>query len=265
MEANPATGFRDFLGGEEAEALKSVRVSVEEERRAGRRFRDSFLANAKRRGYVVSNDERKLAYLRALVDRFARHMRHRERYPRIDVTLIEAPIADGQACPGGTLIFTTALLETADEATVAGVVAHELAHLDLGHIHEYVKRDKLAQTAFQGPASGDFSREFSRFAAAGSVMMAPFKPHHELEADCQAVSWMHAEGYDPEALAEFFEDLHERQRDQPDNPFFQMMRSHPYTLDRRDHVRGRLEQLEAWQPRDLGRFADNLRTLTPRP
>lgn len=266
IERNPATGFRDFLGGEEAVALREISLSAAEEKRIGLRQRESYLAEAKRRGYREVDDESKLAYLRDLVARFAPLMAHRDRYRDIQITLIDAPIADGQACGGGLLIFTTALLESPDEATVAGVVAHELAHLDLGHIHHYAKRAKLADSAFNPQAAGnpgDFARAFERSMAAGSVYMNPFKPADELEADCQATTWLFLEGYDPHALARFFEAMHARQRDEPTNPFFQFAQSHPYSLDRRAEVLTRLKQLQRWRPRaELGLFPDSLRQLS---
>lgn len=102
--------------------------------------------------------------------------------------------------------------------------------------------------------------------AAGNVFMNPFKPHHELEADCQAATWMYQEGYDPRAMARFFEKLHQRQQDRPDDPLFQFTRSHPYSLDRRAEVLSRLEQLRRWQRRnDLGLFPENLQKLEVKP
>jgi predicted Zn-dependent protease len=233
-------------------------------------MRDEYLRQARARGYRAVDDPRRLNYLRDLVDALAARMLHKQRYPHIEITLIDAPVADGQSCPGGFLIFTTALLDAPDEATVAGVVAHELAHLDKGHLYEYARRAKLAETAFQPPQNGfnpsDFSQFMTRGMAMGSLIMNPFKPEHELEADCQATTWMYQAGYDPGALVRFFEKLHREQRDQPDNPFFQFTRSHPYTLDRRAEVVDRLAQLRRWRNRDdLGLYPDNLRRLVSRP
>src|SRR5262249_7003955 len=132
---NPATGFNTFLGElarMEEPALQGITVTLDEERRAGRQARDDYLARAKARGYQMVTDAIRLDYLHSIVDRLAARMTHRDRYPKIDVTLIHAPISDGQSFPGGFLAFTTALLDEPDEATVAGVIAHELAHLDLG-------------------------------------------------------------------------------------------------------------------------------------
>lgn len=270
--SNPATGFMgvlDDLAQLEGPALEGVSLSPDEERRAGAQARSEYLARARAEGHRVVDDRKRLAYLQELVDRTARRMRHRERYTRIDLTLIDAPVADGQSFPGGSLAFTTALLEEPDEATVAGVVAHELAHLDLGHMYDVARRDKLAREAFRRPfgAGGDFDSMFTRQAALLGMMMRPFRPEQENEADCLAATWMFQEGYDPQALIGFFERLHRRRNDAPEAPvpFLNFLRSHPYSLDRRDHVRARLRQLERWRPRqELGLFAENLRTLRPK-
>jgi predicted Zn-dependent protease len=264
MARNPATGFRDLLEEREREAIAEIRLSPEEERRIGKQFREHYLKAAADRGYKLTRDETSLDYLRDLVARFHCRMRHRDRYERIEVLLLDAPKADGQAFPAGTLLFTTGLLEAADEATVAGVVAHELAHLDLGHVYEYARRAKMGQSGMS-PAR-DFESMMTQGMALGSLMMNPYRPQHELEADCQATTWLYQEGYDPRALVRYFERLHREQRDQPDAPFFTFARSHPYTLDRRDHVTARLAQLRRWKPRqELGLFADNLRRRVSRP
>jgi predicted Zn-dependent protease len=243
-----------------------VTVGRDEERSAGRKARAEYLERARAQGYRAVESPERLAYLRALVDRFAGRMAHRDRYPRIDVTLIDAPVADGQAFPGGSLVFSTALLDEPDEATVAGVVAHELAHLDRGHMYEMVRRGKLSASGSNTPAPSTFDEIFTRQAALFGMMFRPFRPEQEHEADCTAATWMYQEGYDPRALAGFFERLNRRRNDAPDNPFLSFARTHPYSLDRRDHVRARLAQLQRWKPRDdLGLYAENLKRLSPRP
>ncbi|MBX6313469.1 MAG: M48 family metallopeptidase [Isosphaeraceae bacterium] len=269
---DPARGFQNFieeLSQLEGPALQGVTISAAEERQAGRKARDEFLRRAAARGYRLDNDRDKLAYLRELVDGFARRMRHRARYPNIEVSLIDAPIPDGQSFPGGFLVFTTGLLDEPDEATVAGVVAHELAHLDRGHLYEYARRGKLAEATYSRPpgmmGGPDFDRFFTRQMALFGLMMNPFRPEHESEADCTSVTWLYQEGYDPKALVSFFERMHARNRDQPDNPFFSFGRTHPYSLDRRRDVLVRLDQLQRWRPRrDLGRYPENLRRKVSR-
>ncbi len=268
---DPAGGFNNFVGelaSLEGPALEGVTLTREEERQAGLKARAEYLDRAAKRGFAVIESPRKLAYFRALVDRFKTRMAHRDRYPTIEVTVLDAPIPDGQSFPGGFLIFTTALLDEPDEATVAGVVAHELAHLDRGHLYNYARRTKLAEATYRNPAGGnaDFDRMFTRQAAMLGLMMNPFRPEHESEADCTSTTWLYQDGYDPSGLVGFFERMHRRNNDQPDNPFFSFGRTHPFSLDRKRAVLNRLAQLQRWKRRDdLGLYPDNLRKLEPRP
>lgn len=252
MARNPAGGFADVMKEQEIVAVRQTSLTVAEERRIGRQQRDMFLRTARTKGYTVREVAKDTDYLKALVARFVPRMKNGARYPDIEVTLIDAPIPDGQSFPGGFLVFTTALLDEPDEATVAGVVAHELAHLDRGHLNEYARREKLASTAFRPSpdAMANPALFMSRGMALGSLMMDPFRPEHEHEADCVAATWLYQEGYDPRALADFFTRMNRRNRDQPDAPFLRIARSHPYSLDRRRAVLERLAQLRRWKSRD---------------
>lgn len=267
LARDPAGGFQDFLATQERRALREISISPAEERRLGRVWRERYLREAAARGFQVDADPEKLRYLRDLVEAFSPHLRHRDRYREIEVTLLDSAISDGQSFPGGFLVFTTALLDEPDEASVAGVVAHELAHLDLGHLHEYARRAKLADAAIvPGGPVADPTRFMTQGLALGSLAMNPFRPEHELEADCAAATWLYLEGYDPRALVGFFDRIHEQRRDRPDHPFFKFTRSHPDSLERGREVRDRLGQLRRWRRRDdLGLYPDNLRRLVSRP
>lgn len=270
MAVDPARGMQsmiDELSKMDEPAMRDIRLSPAEERRIGKATLDEFLQKAAVAGYQVNRTEREVKYFEDLVETIARLMKNRDRYPEIEITLIDAPVADAYCLPGGYLVFTTGLLAEPDEATVISVVAHELAHLDLGHVYEYAKRSKLAETTFaSNPA--DFNQFFTRGMALMGLMMNPYRPEHESEADCVATSWLYVAGYDPMALVGFFERLHDRLNDQPAGnapQFFAFARSHPFSLDRRREVLRRLDALRRWRPRaDLGLYPDNLRSRTAR-
>ena len=154
MQSNPAGGFQDFMSQQEQKAMRDIRVSAAEEHAIGKNLRDQYLSEAKAHGFHQVNDPDKLAYLQDLVDGFSQFMFHRDRYPKIEVGMIDAPDPDAQAFPGGFVVFSLGLLKEPDEASVAAVVAHELAHLDRGHMYYLAKRAKLADTAFAMPAGG---------------------------------------------------------------------------------------------------------------
>ena len=262
MSRDPANGFAGTMREQQTAAIRATTITAAEERRLGRAQRDAYLRAARAKGYTVREVARDTDYLKALVAKFSKRMKNGARYPDLEVTLVDAPMADGQSFPGGFLIFTTALLDEPDEATVAGVVAHELAHLDRGHLNEYARRDKFANNAFQfGPGMmTNPAAMMNRGMALGSVMMDPFRPEHEHEADCVATTWLYQEGYSPHGLADFFTRMNRRLRDQPDNPFWKVGRSHPYSLARRGAVLDRLTQLQRWKARgDLKLYVANLK------
>lgn len=268
MSANPAMGFQTFvddLSRMEGQALRDVRLTVQEERTIGREGLRQFLTAADQQGHREVVDEAKLKYLRDLTQQMAAHMKNGDRYPDLEVHLVDAPEPDGQCFPGGFLVFTTGLLEQPDEATVAGVVAHELAHLDLGHVYQYAKRTRLAESTFQR-SQADFGQFFTRGMTMFGLMMSPFRPEHESAADCAAATWLYQEGYDPMALVRFFERLADRNQEARFRDFsmFSLGRSHPYSLDRRREVLERLEQLQGWRPKALELYPDNLRALRAR-
>jgi len=266
---NPAQGFQNVLGElaeMEGPALNGVRLSYEEERAAGEKARLEYLRRAAAQGFTRNNDPELRKYVRELVEGLSKHMTTRTRYKDIEITLLNAPVSDGQSFPGGMLVFTTALFDEADEATVAGVVAHELAHLECRHLYNYARRSKLFEATYSRPpgSPADFDQFFQRQMALFGLMMNPYRPEHEHEADCVSVTWLYQDGYDPTALMGFFERVHNRRNDAPNGPF-DFGRTHPYSLDRRDAVRRRVAQLQRWKPRhDLGLYPENLRRRVSR-
>ncbi len=269
--SNPAGGFPQMmqnLAELEDPALDEITLTAEEERRLGRQALKQYLDRARAQGHETVEDRRRLRYLDDLVATIHPLMKHGERYSKIEVTLLEAPLADAHAFPGGFLVFTTPLFDEPDEAAILGVVAHELAHLDRGHLYGYAKRSKLFESTYQqGPmGSGGFDTFMTRQMALFGLMMNPYRPEHESEADCVSATWMYLRGYDPRALADFLDRMHARIKDRPENPNgFEFGRSHPYSLARRDAVNARYEQLMTWRRRDdLGRYPENLRRLNAR-
>ena len=111
---NPASGFQEFIGELsqlEGPALEGITLSPSEERRAGKNAREEYLRRAAAVGAKEVRNADKLAYLRELVDGLARHMKHRDRYTNLDITLIDTPIDTpaensfaytGESCPAAT-------------------------------------------------------------------------------------------------------------------------------------------------------------------
>lgn len=154
------------------------------------------------------------------------------------------------ALPGGPVWVHRGTIEAAaDEAQLAGVMAHEIAHIANRHSAGQISKGLAAQVGLGLLAAllGDESRgaqvaQVGASVAAGATM-AKFSRDDEREADEQGLIYMSRAGYDPRAMVEFMQTLREQAGRDPGSVevFFA---SHPAPRERME----RLEQ----QARTLG-------------
>ncbi len=112
------------------------------------------------------------------------------------------------AMPGGTIVITDMLIERfPDEDTIAGVLAHEIAHVSEGHVLQQLYRstgtDLLGALIFGelGPILDGAASQSKTF------LSLAYSREHESEADRIGVTLAAKAGFDPEGLARLFEEL----------------------------------------------------------
>ena len=114
------------------------------------------------------------------------------------------------ALPGGFLYVDKGLIMEVDsEAELAGLMAHEVAHVAARHATRFTTR-KYAWNVLSIPIAC-----LSGPAALGTKQIGPltlrkFSRDAEIEADLLGVEYQYAAGYDPEAFVEALEKLHGR-------------------------------------------------------
>jgi beta-barrel assembly-enhancing protease len=117
------------------------------------------------------------------------------------------------ALPGGFVFVNRGLIEAADnEAQLAAVLGHELSHVALRHGTAQASKAQLAQGAaglfgglFGGTAGGAL---LSQGVAAGAVgLLLHYSRSDETQADVLGTQAIYDAGYDPRAMAQFFEKL----------------------------------------------------------
>src|SRR3979411_1635980 len=117
------------------------------------------------------------------------------------------------ALPGGYVFVNRGAIEAADnEAQLAGVIAHELSHVALRHGTSEATKAQAAQTGvgilgaiFGGNAGGALLTELGRFSAGGVLLR--YSRAAETQEDVVGTQVLYDAGYDPRALAQFFEKI----------------------------------------------------------
>ena len=164
------------------------------------------------------------------------------------------------ALPGGYVFINRGAIEVADnEAQLAGVMAHELSHVALRHGTNQATKAQAAQ-GFLGIASGIFGgstggallTELGAFAAGGVLLR--YSRSAESQADVMGTQVLYDSGYDPRAMAQFFEKLEAETKGKNPPEFFS---DHPNPEHRVERVDEEIEKLGGLPPnpkRDSSEF-----------
>jgi beta-barrel assembly-enhancing protease len=140
------------------------------------------------------------------------------------------------ALPGGFLYVNSGLiLSVQNEAELAGVMAHEIAHVAARHATRQMTRKHIFDLAsipvvFLSGGVGIVVQEALNVGTPLGV--TKFSRSFETEADYLAVQYMYKAGYDPQALVAFFERVQKLQRHNPGGVIARAFSTHPQTASR---------------------------------
>lgn len=151
------------------------------------------------------------------------------------IKVIDSDVVNAMALPGGFFYVNSGLILAADEeAEVAGVMAHEIAHVAACHAAREQSRANLLQLAsipliFVGGGIG-----YAGYEAAGIGGMfgiLKFSRNFEAEADYLGIEYMYRSGYDPSAFVSFFEKVQAMEKKKP-GTLAKAFDTHPQNADR---------------------------------
>lgn len=151
------------------------------------------------------------------------------------IKVIDSDEVNAFALPGGFFYVNSGLILAADEeAELAGVMAHEIAHVAARHGTRQMTRGNWAQLGtipliFVGGGIGYGIYEASGLALPLTFMK--FQRSFEAEADYLGLQYMYKTGYDPQAFVSFFEKLQAKEKKKP-GTLAKAFASHPQTPDR---------------------------------
>jgi beta-barrel assembly-enhancing protease len=161
------------------------------------------------------------------------------------IKVIEDDQVNAFALPGGYFYVNTGLILAADnEASLAGVMAHEVAHVAARHATKNQTKNDLLNIAsiplmfFGGPAA-----MMLRSAVNIAVPMGflKFGRDAEREADLLGIQYEYAAGYDPQEFVKFFEKINATEKHEKKNLIAKAFSTHPMTSDRIKRAQSEIE------------------------
>ena len=151
------------------------------------------------------------------------------------IKVVDTDDINAFALPGGFFYVDSGLILAADnEAELAGVMAHEIAHVAACHLARENTRGQLLQLAsipliFVGGGIGYAAQSLAGLAV--PIGFLRFTRSFESEADFLGVEYLYKAGYDPQALTAFFEKIKALEKHKP-GTLAKTFDTHPQTPDR---------------------------------
>lgn len=167
------------------------------------------------------------------------------------IKVIDSEEVNAFALPGGFFFVNSGLILRADtEAELAGVMAHEIAHVAARHGTRQASRGQFINLAtipliFMGGWGGYGARQ------AASVLIPigflSFSRGFEEEADLLGLQYLYKTGYDPVAFVDFFEKLQSMEKKKP-GTMAKVFSTHPLTGDRIKNAQQNIQEILKAKP-----------------
>ncbi|MDR4494628.1 MAG: M48 family metallopeptidase [Nitrospirales bacterium] len=176
------------------------------------------------------------------------------------VTVVDSPMVNALAAPGGNIIVFRGLLEDTDRPEeLAGVLAHEIQHVRLRHGMRLIVQH-MSMAVIIAALSGDTSGMLSYgLQAAQTLQSLSYGREAEHQADEEGLSLLLQAHIDPNGMMTFFSKLSQAQRD---NSPLRYLSTHPSTEERIRHLENLLPaQIPQIQPFPFAKNWEHIRSL----
>jgi predicted Zn-dependent protease len=163
----------------------------------------------------------------------------------VTIKVLDAEEVNAMALPGGFFFVNSGLvLKAENEAELAGVMAHEIAHIAARHGTRQATRGQLVNLAsipliFMGGWTGYGIRQAASILI--PVTFLKFSRGFEQEADLLGLQYMYKAGYDPTSFVDFFEKIQSMEKRRP-GTMSKVFSSHPMTDDRIKNSQENIEE-----------------------
>ncbi len=154
-------------------------------------------------------------------------------FPRADIVyrfgVLETPDVNAFASPGGYIFITHGALNLMEsESELAGVLGHEVGHVNRRHVIEQIRKsDQMRAVHDQAGISGTVLDQV--VGSGANVLFSGLGRNDELEADSLGFEYAASAGYDPGGLSTFIAHLNSHSGE---GPVSDLMATHPRPADR---------------------------------
>lgn len=222
--ANPVTGQSQFMLMGEGEEIQIDRVNTPHQYSAD---------------YGLIQDAALSAYVSGVGASLAR-ITHRRQMP-YRFAVVNATYVNAYAFPGGSIAITRGILAEMDnEAELAGLLGHELGHVNARHTAARMSKSKILGTLVGGASllAGTASESLGNLAGTvgglgASLYLAQYSREDERQADELGMEYMVGAGYSPQGMVGLMDVLRSMSRRQP-SAIEAMFSSHPMSTERYD-------------------------------
>jgi predicted Zn-dependent protease len=173
-------------------------------------------------------------------------VRNSDAHVAFTIKVIDSDEVNAMALPGGFFYIDSGLILATDtEAELAGIMAHEIAHVAACHVARGRTRGQLfglatlSLTMVGGPVA---YAAYEGLTASRPFALLKFSRKFESEADFLGVQYMYRAGYDPQALPAFFERVRAMQK-QSEGAIARAFSTHPQTADRIGRTQAEINDL----------------------
>jgi predicted Zn-dependent protease len=237
-------------------------ASIELSQGLERRLGEAIMVNGRRDPAWISDPDLTV-YLQGLADVLTSHAP--EGQARVDIFALREPRINAFAMPGGFIgVHTGLILAARSESELAGVIAHEIAHVTQRHIARGIvqqKQDSLialgamaaALLAARAGGAGQLPEAVAIMGQAAAINSTlRFSRDAEREADRVGFLMLEGAGFDPAGMAGFFGRLLSVSR-LNEGSGRSYASTHPMSIERMSDMQNRLQQ---WQGKPRPDSAD---------
>lgn len=217
----------------------------------------SFLENAKdgKEGMHILKDVVLEKYVKSVADRILKsdQIQYKKEFPYKISILDDDDTINAVCTPGGYIFVYTGLLKLIqNEATLAAILAHEIAHAEKRHSVKQIISSLgiyftiyIALTIFLGSDAANLINLGSR--VGGEILTLANSRSAEAEADAMSFEYLKSTKYYPGALESFFVLIEKKEKEEggsrSEKRMIQFLSTHPLNDERISENRKRLESI----------------------